>query len=90
MGALDFLVHILNFAAPAVVIALLVTALARIIWRKKAFAHVLYREFAINIIVCLFLSLASLWYFGRDGTITGYAALVAGCATSQWWLLRKN
>lgn len=89
MGVLDFLVHLLNFVAPAVVIALLVTALARVFWPKLAFANVLYREFAINVIVCIFFSLAGLWYFGRDGTIAAYTAMVAGCATSQWWMLRK-
>ena len=86
---LDFIVHLLNFAAPAVFIALLVVLLARIFARKQAVALVWYAQAAINCIVCLFLMLAGLWYFGRDGTIASYTAMVLGCATSQWWMLRK-
>jgi hypothetical protein len=92
MGVLDFAVHLLNFAAPAVFTALLVAlaaAAVRLYARKTAFSHVLYKEFAINFIVCVFLLLAGLVFFGRDGTIAGYTAMVLGCATSQWWMLRK-
>ena len=89
MGVLDFIVHLLNFAAPALFIALLVALLSRILIRKQTVALVWYAQAAINLAVCLFLLLACLWYFGRDGTIAGYTAMVLGCATSQWWMLRK-
>ena len=89
MGVVDFIVHLLNFAAPAVFIALLVAFLARILVKKQAAAFVWYVQAAINLVVCLILLLAGLWYFGRDGTIASYAAMVLGCATSQWWMLRK-
>ena len=89
MGVWDFIVHLLNFAAPALIVASLVTVVARIVLRKMAFPHVWYTQFAINLVVCMVLLLAGLWYFGRDGTIVGYTAMVLGCATSQWWMLRK-
>ncbi len=95
MGVLDFAVHLLNFAAPAFVTALLVAATAwiyaktRFKAQNKAFSHVLYRYFAINLVTCLLLLLAGLAFFGRDGIIASYAAMVLGCATSQWWMLRK-
>ena len=89
MGVWDFIVHLLNFAAPALIVASLVTLVARIALRKMAFPHVWYTQFAINFVVCMVLLLAGLWYFGRDGTIAGYTAMVLGCATSQWWMLRK-
>ena len=89
MGLVDFIVHLLNFAAPALSIALLVALLARIFVEKQAVALVWYAQAAINCVVCLVLMLAGLWYFGRDGTIASYAAMVLGCATSQWWMLRK-
>ena len=89
MGAVDFIVHLLNFAAPAVFIALLVTLIARVLVRKQAVALVWYAQEAINLVVCLILMLAGLWYFGRDGAIASYTAMVLGCATSQWWMLRK-
>ena len=89
MGVLDFIVHLLNFAAPALFIALLVALLSRILIRKQTVALVWYAQAAINLAVCLFLLLAGLWYFGRDGTIASYTAMVLGCASSQWWMLRK-
>ena len=89
MGAVDFIVHLLNFAAPAVFIALLVTLIARVLVRKQAVALVWHAQTAINLVVCLILMLAGLWYFGRDGAIASYTAMVLGCATSQWWMLRK-
>lgn len=89
MGAVDFIVHLLNFAAPAVFIALLVVLVARIFVNKKTVALVWYAQAAINLVVCLILMLAGLWYFGRDGAIASYTAMVLGCATSQWWMLRK-
>ena len=89
MGVVDFVLHLLNFAAPALSIALLVALLARILVRKQAVALVWHVQAAINCVVCLVLMLAGLWYFGRDGTIASYTAMVLGCATSQWWMLRK-
>ena len=89
MGAADFIVHLLNFVAPAVFIALLVTLVARVLVRKQAVAPAWYAQAAINLAACIILLLAGLWYFGRDGTIASYAAMVLGCATSQWWMLRK-
>ena len=89
MGLVDFIVHLLNFAAPALFIALLMALLARILVTKQAVALVWYAQAAINLVVFLFLMLAGLWYFGRDGTIASYTAMVFGCATSQWWMLRK-
>ena len=89
MGVVDFTVHLLNFAAPALFISLLMVLLARILVRKQAIALLSHAQVAINCIVCLVLMLASLWYFGRDGTLASYTAMVLGCATGQWWMLRK-
>jgi hypothetical protein len=89
MGVVDFAVHLLNFASPALVVALLVTFLARFIFGNQAAASVWYTRVAINFVVSLVALLAGLWYFGRDGTIASYTAMVLGCATSQWWMLRK-
>jgi hypothetical protein len=32
--------------------------------------------------------LGGLWFFGHDGKMATYAALVLACASSQWWMLR--
>ena len=35
MSALDFLIHLLSFVAPAVFVAAVLAAGARLVWRKK-------------------------------------------------------
>jgi hypothetical protein len=90
MGPLDLLLHLLNFAAPAACVALLTALISRIFIRKQPLAPGLWAQFAINFVVCLVALVAGLWFFGRDGKMAGYAALVVCCATSQWWMLRNS
>jgi len=88
MGPLDLLIHLLNFAAPALVVALLTALLARVCMRNMAPAQALPAQIAINFVVCLAVLLGGLWFFGHDGKMATYAALVLACASSQWWMLR--
>ena len=90
MRPLDLLLHLLNFAAPAACVALLMTLVSRIFIRRQPLAPVFWAQCAINFIVSLFVLVAGLWFFGRDGKMASYAALVVCCATSQWWMLRKD
>ncbi|WP_366887921.1 hypothetical protein [Rhodoferax sp.] len=48
-----------------------------------------YAQAAINFVVCLLVLLGGLWFFGHDGKMATYAALVLACATSQWLLSRQ-
>jgi L-asparagine transporter-like permease len=89
MGPLALLNHLLNFLAPALVVSLLMVLVARLSMRKRPQAHVCWAQAAINFVVCVLALLAGLMIFGRDGKMASYAALVLGCATSQWWMLRK-
>lgn len=43
---------------------------------------------AINFIVSVTALLLGLIFFGRDGKMASYSAMVVLCATSQWWMLR--
>ena len=88
MGLPDLLNHLANFAAPALWMAVGITLLARLFMKKVAVAPVLPAQAAINFIVCLTVLVAGLWWWGRDGKMLTYAAMVLACATSQWALLR--
>ncbi len=85
----ELLLHVLNFLAPALWVALLVPLAARIFMKKQAVATAWYAQAAINFIVCLALLGLGLWYFGRDGMMLTYTAMVLGCASSQWLMLRR-
>ena len=88
MGLPDLLNHLANFAAPALWMAVGITLLARLFMKKVAVAQALPVQAAINFIVCLTVLVAGLWWWGRDGKMLTYAAMVLACATSQWALLR--
>ena len=88
MGPIDLLNHLLNFVAPALCLAGVVTLLARIFIRKQALAPALYAQAAINFIASLFALLLGLWFFGHDGKMATYTGMALLCATSQWVMLR--
>ena len=84
MPLLDLLVHALNFAAPAAFLAVLMPLLARLILRGKQARMKLWVQMLVTFAVCLAVLLAGLMFFGRDGKMVTYAALVLCAATSQW------
>lgn len=83
--------HLLNLAAPAAMIALLLVLLSRLFPRlfrsKQALAQVWWAQAAINFIVGVMLLAAGLVLLGRDGKMLTYVLLVLGVAGSQWCLL---
>jgi hypothetical protein len=84
MGPIDLLFHLLNFVAPALVVALLVGLCARFVMPNRGLAPVFIKQLAINFIACLAVLLLGLWFFGRDGKMATYAAMVLVSATGQW------
>ena len=80
--------HLLNFVAPALWLALIVTLVARVFIRKRPVAPDFYAQIAINFIVCVMVLAMGLWFFGRDGKMATYTAMALLCATSQWVMLR--
>ncbi len=88
MGPLDLINHLLNFMAPAVWVAVVVTLLTRFFMPKRAVARSLKSQIAINFVVCLAALVMGLLVFGRDGKMATYAAMALLGATSQWVMLR--
>ena len=88
MGPLDILNHTLNFLAPAAALALLLVLCGRFFGAKGGAALSRWRQFAVVFGVGLVVLAGGLVVWGRDGKMLTYAALVVGCATTQWVLLR--
>ena len=88
MGPFDFLNHLLNFVAPAAWMAVLVVSVDGIFMKKRPAAPALYKQLAINFIVCLGVLVFGLWLFGNDGKMATYTGMALLCATSQWLMLR--
>lgn len=88
MGLWNLANHLLNFAAPAAAMALVLPLCARLM-RPKAGAALAWRwQMALVFIAGLGALAAGLLLFGRDGKMLSYAALALVCATCQWLLLR--
>lgn len=88
MGVMASANHWLNFLAPALFLSLGLVGCSRMLFGKLPQAHAWWLQVAINLIVGSAVLCAGLWWFGRDGKIATYAALVVLMALCQWVLSR--
>ena len=85
MGPLDVLMHLGNLFLPAMALAALAAALAKLLWRREL-ASVSFKRLALPAaIACAAVTLAGLVVFGRDGRTATYAGMVLACAFTLWW-----
>jgi hypothetical protein len=84
MGPLDILLHLSSFVAPALAVALVVALMARLIFSRQAAGLAWWTSAAINLIVGVVVLAAGAWYFGVDGKMVTYAAMVLAVGSSQW------
>ena len=84
--------HLLNFAAPAFVVALMLVLLAPIfssfLVSNKAVNQSIWARTAIIFIVNLLTLAAGLVFFGNDGKMASYAAMVVAAGLTYWVLIR--
>jgi len=80
--------HVVNFAAPAVWLALLLPWLARFLISKRSSRFPLRKQVAFVFLAGLLVSLLGLALLGQDGKMMTYLALVCGAATVQWAMLK--
>ena len=88
MGPFDLINHLFNFVAPALFVGTVLACLAPVLMGNMPVARVVYVQSAINFIAGVVALSLGLWFFGRDGKMASYAAMLLGCALSQG-LLRK-
>lgn len=88
MNFTDLALHVANFFAPGVFLALSISVLSRFLWRKRSLALNWWAGTAIQLIVCCSILVGGLLVFGVDGKMATYAALALGCGLAQWLLIR--
>ncbi len=89
MGSLDLLNHLLNFLAPALAVGLLLAIAAHFFGPKSPVAHGFTMQAAINCVAGAVALGLGLWFFGNDGKVASYGAMLLAVATSQWLGLRS-
>ena len=84
--------HILNFLAPAALVALLLVLFNRVFSQflasKVPIVQSIWAQAAIIFIANVCILTAGLVIFKNDGKMATYAAMVLGGALGQWVLLR--
>jgi hypothetical protein len=80
--------HLLNFMAPALGVALLLACAAAVCFRGAPRTVGLWGQVGVGFAVGLAVCVAGLVLAGRDGKMLTYAALVVACGTVQWVLMR--
>lgn len=79
--------HLLNFIAPALWLALLMPALARLLWRTPTRLQ-FGEQVGLQLVAGLLVLMGGLVLLGRDGAMLTYAALVAVAGVAQWAMQR--
>lgn len=85
MGPLDAIGHLLNLFVPALLLAALAAAGAKLLWRRELAAVPWRRLAGPAAAACAAVTLLGLVWSGRDGRMATYAAMVVACALTLWW-----
>ncbi len=88
MAPLDTFNHLINFAAPACAVALLMPVFGRLVSARKHAGPGYWYQSGVIFVVGMLVLLAGLWLGGRDARVATYAILVLLCATTEWAMLR--
>jgi hypothetical protein len=84
--------HLLNFMAPALFVALGLVLLSRLTGRffksKRPLPQSLWGHLAIIFIANVVVLAVGLVFFGNDGKMLTYAAMVLAAAVCQWVLFK--
>jgi hypothetical protein len=85
MGPLDALWHALNFLAPALGVAAIAAAVAKLVWRHDLAGVGWLRLAQWGTLAGVVALVGGLVAFGRDGAMVTYGALAAAIALALWW-----
>ncbi len=84
MGSLDLLNHCFNFLAPALAAGFLVAIIAPIWFKKSRAPGGMLAQGLMNTLSGALALACGLWFFGNDGKMATYAAMVMLVASCQW------
>lgn len=83
---MSLLLHLLNFVAPACAVAAWMALVSPISMGRFPQWRSWRRQFLVNSVIGVGVLLLGLLWFGNDGKVVTYAAMVLACASTQWLL----
>jgi hypothetical protein len=84
LGAIQALIHLANFVMPALGVSAIAALLAKLLWRRQLKAVPWLRLAGWPALAGMVVLAAGLAYFGHDGEMATYAALVLVTAGTLW------
>lgn len=87
MGVLGFINHVLNFAAPALALAVVLPVLSRWMPMGRGATTGTATQIVVLAVVNMAVLVAGLLFFGRDGKMVSYLSMAAACATAQFLMV---
>jgi hypothetical protein len=88
MGPYDILLHLAGLLAPAAFLAVILPATCWLLLGSTRQRTPVWVQVALVFAGSAAVLAAGLWWFGRDGKMATYAAMVAAAATLQWLAVR--
>lgn len=86
MDSLDIALHLLNFSAPALALALVLPVVARHVLCLPAGRLAIWQQMACVVLAGVAALVLGLVFLGRDGKMSTYGLMVLFQATCQWML----
>lgn len=87
MGPIDAFWHLLNLFLPALGLGALAAAGARLLWRQETRAVAWWRLALAASAAGAAATVGGLLWFGQDGRMASYGAMVVAAALTLWWQL---
>ncbi len=85
MGPLDLINHVANLFVPALALGALAAALAKLAWRAELATQPWWPLAGLAAAANAAVTLAGLAWFGRDGRMATYGAMVLATTLTLWW-----
>jgi ABC-type Fe3+ transport system permease subunit len=85
LGPLDALIHLANFVMPALGVAVIAAAAAKLLWRRQLQGRSWWRLTCWPALAGVVVLVLGLVHFGHDGEMATYAGLVLACAAALGW-----
>ena len=90
MGPLDQIIHLINFCAPALAVGIVLAVVGPWLMKKSPVALGFIGQAAINCVAGVLALGLGMWFFGNDGKMASYAAMVVVTASTQWIFARGS